>query len=441
MTLSFAPPGPGAWELDNAHPGRPATRFLAEVFPEPMARGFAAGAARYGLLLEKLELQFVNGFPYMAARPVGVPPHAVATPPKLVFQLLTRLHPTMRRRVRTADDAFARRTWREDLDAWDKELKPAAIKQHLALVAVDPRRLDDDALLAHLAACRAQLDAMIFQHHRLSVPYMLPVGDFIAQAQAWTGQPPEKLMALLRGSSPASAGWIPEFTALVDALRRKPEAAWALGAEDAAEVLGSLQARQDEVGTAARAWLDLVGYRSTHGYDVADPYPLELPEPLVRTLREAIARPLTPPAPPDATAIRDLVPAGQRASFDALLAEAREMNRLRDERTLYADLWATGLTRRALLAAGERLPLEHPDHAVEAGYGEIRAMLAGSGPSATELADRARVRRALTSQDAPATLGPPAGPPPPAAWLPTPASRRAHEATRLIVDGTFKRHW
>jgi pyruvate,water dikinase len=436
--LAFAPPGPGAWELDASHLSRPATRFLAEVYPEPMARGFAEGAARYGLLLERLEMRFVNGFPYTAARPVGAPPHAVGPPPKLVFQLLTRLHPAIRKRVRTSREVFERRAWREDLVAWDQTLKPAAIRCNLELTAVDPRRLDDDALLAHLGDCREQLAAMLYQHHRLSVPSLLPVGDFVAQAQAWTGQPAERLLGLLRGSSPASAGLIPEFEALIDALRRKPEAAWALGAEDPAAALAALQARQDEVGAAARTYLAIVGYRSTHGYDVGDPYPLELPDTLVRSLREALAKRPVLPGPPDASAMRDAVPEGQRAAFDALLAEAREMNRLRDERTLYCDLWATGLTRRALLAVGERAGLERADHAVEAGFDEIKALMAGAGPSAGELAERARRRHALCAEDAPATLGPLSPGPPPAAWLPTAASRRAQAATHVIVNGIFK---
>ncbi|MDB5097800.1 MAG: hypothetical protein JWM80_2221 [Cyanobacteria bacterium RYN_339] len=428
--LTFTPPGPGAWELDPSHLGRPATRFLAELCPEPIARGFADGAERYGLLLRTLELQFVNGFPYTAARPLGSAPHR---PPKLVFQLLTRLHPTHRKRVRTSQDVFERLAWREDLEAWDLQLKPAAIRRNLELTNVEPLALDNAALLAHLGECRDQLTEMLYQHHRLAIPCMLPVGDFLAQAQTWTGRPAEQLLSLLRGSSPASAGLIPEFDTFTDVLRRKPEAAWALGADDPAAALAGLRARQDDVGAAARVYLAVAGYRSTQGKDVADPYPLELPEELVCTLREAIARPVVRHVQPDDPSLRDAVPAAQRAAFDALLAEARAMHRVHDERTLYGDLWATGLTRRALLAVGDRLGLEQPGHAVEAGFTEIQALLAGQGPSAEELAGRATLRASLSTADAPATLGPPSQGPPPAAWLPTPASRRSQAATTVIL--------
>ena len=50
--------------------------------------------------------------------------------------------------------------------------------------------------------------------------------------------------------------------------------------------------------------------------------------------------------------LRERVPAEHRAAFDELLEEARHMSRMRDERGLYSDVWAAGITRRAL--AGTR---------------------------------------------------------------------------------------
>ena len=53
--------------------------------------------------------------------------------------------------------------------------------------------------------------------------------------------------------------------------------------------------------------------------------------------------------------MRDAVPARHRVAFDELLGEARTTYRLRDERGTYADLWAIGIMRRAILSAGRRL--------------------------------------------------------------------------------------
>ena len=64
--LKFEPPGPGSWSLDYTHWTRPVTRFQAEVFPEQFVRGFGESLKRYGLLLDYLDWEFVNGFPTTA---------------------------------------------------------------------------------------------------------------------------------------------------------------------------------------------------------------------------------------------------------------------------------------------------------------------------------------------------------------------------------------
>ena len=47
-------------------------------------------------------------------------------------------------------------------------------------------------------------------------------------------------------------------------------------------------------------------------------------------------------------------PTSTRRQFDELLGEARLMYRLRDERGVFSDIWASGIMRRAVLAAGRR---------------------------------------------------------------------------------------
>ena len=74
------------------------------------------------------------------------------------------------------------------------------------------------------------------------------------------------------------------------------------------------------------------------------------------------------------------------------------MSRLRDERGLYSDVWAAGITRRVILEGGSRLAaagrLHHPTHLAEGGYEEIRALLQGlDGPSADELARAPNIGR------------------------------------------------
>src|SRR5437899_12833136 len=128
--LCFEPPGPGSWELDPVHFPRPATRYWAETHPEAFARGVSDFTRFYGMLLGTLEMAYVNGFAYKAAKPV-----AEAEVPA---------------RIARAQELFERKLWREQLREWDDEIKPASIEMHLELQSVDPDTLTDEELVAYL---------------------------------------------------------------------------------------------------------------------------------------------------------------------------------------------------------------------------------------------------------------------------------------------------
>jgi pyruvate,water dikinase len=118
-----------------------------------------------------------------------------------------------------------------------------------------------------------------------------------------------------------------------------------------------------------------------------------------------------------------MVPAAHQDEFDELLGDARLTYRLRDERGVYSDIWAAGLMRRAALAAGRRVAsrgrLATAHQMIDASLDEMCALVAGTGgPSADELASRAKYRATYTAKDVPSLLGPPAPPPPDPAALP-----------------------
>ena len=87
------------------------------------------------------------------------------------------------------------------------------------------------------------------------------------------------------------------------------------------------------------------------------------------------------------------VPDQHRAQFDELLGEARLMYRLRDERGVFSDIWASGIMRRAVLMAGHRLQtkglVHDPEHFIDADFDEMCSLVVGQGgPSADELQQR-----------------------------------------------------
>ncbi|WP_183095842.1 PEP-utilizing enzyme [Nocardioides stalactiti] len=440
---SFDPPGKGPWELESTHGSRPMTRITQAAFLGGFARGFAEGTAKYGVLLDHMEPAFVHSFLYIQPVAVGAPPGAMGPPPKPVLQVVSRIHPLMRKRHKAAAATFEGKLWRKDLEEWDQVDKPAAIKAHLAIQAEDVGAMTDAELADHVDRVARHTTESAYLHHKFTMAACVPVGDFLAGAMAWTGAEAGTLMGLMRGRSEISRGFAAaELDAAAKALATS-ESAQALlaGGGPAGDVLDELGAHP-EVGREVTAYLDTVRWRSV-GYDLGDQVAGELPDVLVESLRTTLAGSRSS-APDDAealAALRERVPAEHRDDFDDRLAEVRLMYRIRDERAVYSDGWATGLARRAMLEVGRRLhaagTLDVAEHAVELDPAEARALLLGTGgPSAAEVADRFDWRMSTTTSDVPDHLRAlPAGPPP-ADWLPAPA-RRTAQAMNTFLESLF----
>jgi pyruvate,water dikinase len=366
----------------------------------------------------------------------------------MLFEVLRRLHPEVRRRVQGAEKVFRDRVWRQDVERWDREWRPRLAAMAQPLLAEDLAGAPDAQLADHMRRATELVRHAIYTHHRLNFCALLPVGNFLIHAMEWTGLPAGELLQTMRGLSPVSAGALDELTALRQALVQTPDALTLLnsGRPDA-EIIAQLQARQDRVGAAARAYVDVVGLRILGGYDVADRHAREHPEMIVKVIRAAISGEDTTRRAAAAQSlgrIRERVPEAHRSQFDDLLKEAQYVYRVRDERGFHGDLIASGLARRAILAAGERLVAQGraraAEHLVDATPDEIVALLEGRpGPSADELADRARWRQETPITAAPPNLGFAPSPPPPAEWLPG-AAGKLQRITGLVMSLMFDVH-
>jgi pyruvate,water dikinase len=421
--LRFDPPGPGFYELDPVHFPRPATRYWAEVHPAAFKRGTSEFARNYGMLIDGLEMSYINGFAYKSVSPA---------PPNEIPQ-----------RFQRAEEVLQKKYWREQLRDWNETFKPNAIKAHRALQSIDPDGLSDDALAAHLTRCRDHHAEMLYQHMRFTAAAVVPTGDFLAHVGDWTGLPPAELLGLMRGTSPTSAGASEQLHALIAAVKKDPRAQKLLDAEDdPGRMLDALRALDGGTGTAVSGYLDLVGYRLLDGFDISNPYALELPDALRRAIRAAVAGAAVDSSDVEGkiAGVRAKVPEQHRAEFDQLVDEARATYPIRDERGVFSDIWASGLMRRAALAGGRRLAkkgrLHDAAHFVDAGFDEMLALLSGAGgPSADELASRSAFRAAHSSKEAPATLGTPP-PAPDMSGLP-PAVARLMRATGVALGALF----
>lgn len=383
------PPGPGPWEQDAVHFPRAVTRYFQDTHPPAFRKGTNDFARFYGLLIDGLQIAYVNGFGYN---------QVVPAPDAEIPQ-----------RFQRAEQVYAQKLWREQLREWDDTAKPAAIATHRALQSVSPDALSDSDLAAYLTRCRDHHAAMIAQHMRYTAGAVLPTSDFLVHAGEWTGLPPSELLGLMRGSAEVSSGGSDELARLKAAFARDAAARKLLDADgDPAQRLAALRALPGETGAAVAGYLDLVGNRLIDGFDIAEPTALELPDALLRSLQTAISGDAQSGTDVAArtTEIRAQVPDAQRALFDELLGEARLTYRLRDERGVYSDIWASGLMRRAALAAGRRLAkrgrLADAHHMLEASLDEMRALVTGAGgPSADELASRLAYRVSRTGRMSP----------------------------------------
>ena len=430
--IPFPVPGPGSWQQDPAHFPRTLSAWAVEAWMSGFPRGFSESTRRYGLLLDHLAPAVVNGFMYYRAVP------AVETGGE------AEVHA----RMETARAILDTRLWRDDLELWDREVKPDSIRRNRSLQSVRVADLSDAELAGHLEDSRDNLEEMVYRHHKFNMAAILPVGDLVASVAEWTGRPHGEILSLLRGASPVTRGVAAaELRRVGEALREAGITAQSFPADlGAGCVLERLRATAGPVGEAVEAYLDACGWHIAAGYDVTDLNVIELPDALVQNFWRAAAGEIaefdengtTAEAAAGLAGIRNEIPAERREAFDALVAEARVVYRLRDERGLYNDLWAAGLARRAILEAGRRLALrgklDHAELIFEASCAEAVALLTGRpGPSSAELERRGAARRALPLAQAPAVLGDEPPPPPPLDGLP-PHSRRAERALAVAIE-------
>ena len=408
--LTFEAPGPGSWDLDPLHFPRPVTAYWAQMHPEPFSLGFADMTAYYGAPIQTRRAVYVNGFCYGQMEPIA--PEAFPE------------------RVQRVTEVFDRKLWRDSAQDWQEVRKPASEKANRAIQAVDPDQLADDELVEHLRRCRDNHVSMIRQHMAFTGTAVISPGDFLVHVGQWTGLPTMKLLGLMRGASKISGGSSAQHAAMVAAYRADDAARKELDSDEApGALLERLRREPSATGQALNDYLDFVGNRLLDGFDISNQCALELPDVLLRSIRTAIDEAdRESDLDQQVAEVRGHVPEEHREEYDALLEEARVGYSVRDERGVYGDIWASGLMRRAALAAGRRLAergrLHDPEHFVFAGFDEMCAMLeGGSTPTADELADRHTYHRTYTAKDAPMHLGDEPPPMPDPSALPPPMAR------------------
>jgi pyruvate,water dikinase len=379
------------------------------MHPEPFRLGYGDMMAFYGAPMLTRVVRYVNGFCYGQSQPLP--------------------DEQLPERVRRAGEVFETKAWRDQATEWHDVRKPNSVRAHHEIQAIDPDSLEDDALVEYLRRCHDHHAAMVRQHMAFTGTAVIPTGDFLVHARGWTGLSAGKLLGLMRGASRISGGASPQQAALVAAYRDDESARGQLGSdEEPGALLDRLRREPTAAGRALDDYLGFVGFRLLDGFDISNKYALEMPDVLLRSIRTLVEGGGESRVADDASDVRGRVPEQHREEYDALLAEARIGYSVRDERGVYSDIWASGLMRRAALAAGRRLVARSVLHDAEdivfATVDEMCALVSGeSRPTGDELAGRHAYHRTHTAKEAPAHLGDDPPPMPDLSTLPPPMAR------------------
>lgn len=426
--VTFAAPGPGCWELDATHRGRrPMSPFTRDTLVREAEAGSEVLLAKYGLPLETIRGELVQGCLYLRPTGIGEGPVPKKAPPVWVMKLGARVHPEMRRRNRTAAQAWRERRWRIEVDRWFEYHRAEVVAKNLAFHRVDLFALDDEELVAQVTARLQHFATQVRETFKAHGADLVPVGDYLAHCRRW-GIADADAAALLRGSSPAT---IETADLLAPVARAISEA------NEPPRSVAAVRALAPDVADAIDAWLELHGWRLVTSDDIDKPTLAERPNLQLAALLAAVDEGSRLRSAPDPTTLRSAAPAGERDRFDELLAEARYGMRQRDDSAGVRWNWSGGLLRRALLEAGRRLAdagqLEDGNHVVELTPEELSPLLLHRpGPSARDIAARAARRDRIEAAHAPDRLGDPE-PPPPIDALPA-AMARATAALMTVLE-------
>lgn len=424
LAVQQGAPRPGSWELDADHHTRPMPPFINSGFASLYTESFRRWLRDYGCPLETIECAIVHDFPYMCVRPVGAPPEGGTTPPRFVFFLLSRLHPELRRRNKTAQRCFEEKSWRKEAHEYVTRIHPEARAHCAAIERISPASLSDQELKHHLDQCGELLEVVLRAHFYITGAHMVPVGDYLAQVGRLSGSPPSQLLAALRGCSDASRDTEHELVAAAEALVRAGVTVPPTSAHSRQE-LGKLTALEGRAGEAVRTWLACAETKNISGHSFTDVTGAEVPEVLLRTLSSAVQRQLKESkwggeqADTAAARLRERIAPEHRELFDDLLGEARATYGLRD---LRCEGTAIGLCKRAIMEAGRRLTAQgkliEATHALSLTKEQLTSLLSDGGglallrgPSPDEAAALHARFWGKTVADVPALLGPPPAPP------------------------------
>ncbi len=408
--LDFDPPGPGFWQLDRSHFPGGTTPIARELVGTAVEEVYRREWANIGIPADTLSIRFVNGFWYSRMRPLIFPDRpAVKQPPFILLWLVARLHPEFRRREKAAKRFLKNSQVSEVINTWKEVGRPSLVAKNLDFQDTNLLDLDDAALGMHLANLINHLRKTFDEHFRLHCYDLGPIGRFLVEGSVW-GIPSHQLLALLAGASPSTSEPLQALNEISIEIKQSGITPSSLD-----ELAGISASTSEKLDT----YLRFHGSVLYGGYDIDSPTLKESPEVILATIlaSESLTTSETHEFGIEVNSVRSRIPAEDYEHFDDLLFQAREAMDLRDDNGPITVEWPCGLLRLGMLEAGLRLKrsgrIAHETHIFELTTEELPELISNkSGPTATELSERARLRSQQKLLDPPLVLGKVEKPPP-----------------------------
>ncbi len=400
MALEFTPPGPGQWALDRSHYPGGATPISQWLLSDGFSNGFRRVFAEIGIPAETIACQFAHGFVYTRLLPlIGADKKPRKPPPAAILKVVTRLHPGFRARNKTAIASLRDRPSNDVVRRWEEELRPNLHQTNVDFQNFDVVAANDVELQSHITNLLDQLHSNFELHFWLHGHDLGPMARLLHACRRW-GLEPGLAVSALAGASPTTAEPMKLLLELRGLLEASP---------GPIATLDELRATSDEADALVGTYLRERGHLLATGYDLDNRTLIEMPDVVFNSIRAA-----SPPPRHNADGIagelRNRLSASNRAEFDRLLADARNVMDMRDDNGPLTIEWPMGLLRRALLEAGQRLversAIAEPHHLFDLSPSETRDLFSGGLPSAAILVERVDTRQGQSTLDAPRLLGP-----------------------------------
>jgi rifampicin phosphotransferase len=442
-----AEPPPGSWQRESVHAPQPWSPMMRFIFPlrrEVVRRGFA----EFGALIETFDFREIGGWEYVSLVPYGGksgPP-----PPDWLMWLLTRLIPSMRKRLRQCADAIRNDKASQLVHRWHEEWRPHFAARVSELRGIDLNTLSDTALEAHLKSIREFADECVDVHFLLGI-LTYTQGELNFVCRDLLGWDEIKVLDLLSGLSEKSTEPAQRLSALARMARERP-ALRSLLETGGARAIADIESVDPEFASAFTDYQRDYGCRALR-YEVADRTLAESPGLVLDLIKAQVVLDYNPEAAAaglrekrekaveEARAALTSASPRKRELFETTLRRAQLVYPVREDNEFYTVSAPIALFRYALLELGGRLAgrrlIESSDDIFFLEFDEALACLSG-GDDLRSLVRRRKSERAwVLAHPGPASYGEDSGAPPSFKALPREA-RLFHEALLWAMDRDFE---